>query len=77
MGLFIDSLKKGKVISICVDGDYCKEIEYKDGKIICTSFGANDLPFEIDNGRELVTEFDIVSEISDNYWKFLDTNDFI
>lgn len=73
MGMFIDTLKKGKVISIVVDGDYIKDIEYKDGKIMCTGQVVHDLPFEVEK-KELTTEFDVVNEISDNYWVLLDSD---
>lgn len=68
MGLFLQALNKGKVISIIIDGDYFKEIRKINNKIICIEFSATDYyPKEIGE-EELFTEFDVVNEISNYEW---------
>ena len=74
MGLFLEALSKGKVISIVIDGEFFKEIRKVDNKIICSEFSATDhYPDEI-REKELFTEFDVVSEISNYDWNLLGEN---
>ena len=74
MGLFLQALNKGKVISIIIDGEFFKEIRKIDNKIICSEFSATDhYPDEI-REKELFTEFDVVSEISNYDWNLLGEN---
>ena len=69
MGLFIQALNKGKYIYVGVsNAGYFKEIYKDEDKIVCAEYASNyGYPVYL-RQKELFTEFDIVSEISDNYW---------